>query len=50
MKSDGYASLGRTEPWLRAIALAIWAFTGASRFDSPSAWQVPWLLYGASPS
>jgi signal transduction histidine kinase len=49
------ANLGRTEPWLRAIGFAIWAFVGASRLVTRSGggaahavgpWLGPWLVYG----
>jgi signal transduction histidine kinase len=45
---DERASLGRIEPWLRAIALAIWAFPGISRFEGVQPWLAPWLAYGAA--
>jgi signal transduction histidine kinase len=44
---DERATLGRVEPWLRAVGLATWAFVGISRWSGalPS-WLLPWLVYG----
>jgi signal transduction histidine kinase len=46
---DERASLGRVEPWLRAVGLAIWAFIGVSHLSGalPS-WLLPWLVYGGA--
>jgi signal transduction histidine kinase len=44
------ASLGRTEPWLRGVGLAIWLFVGLSRLShgGAPAWLGPWLAYGGA--
>ncbi|MBK7864606.1 MAG: sensor histidine kinase [Archangiaceae bacterium] len=41
-----FGILGRVEPWLRGIALVIWAFIGVTRFE-PKAWVLPFAAYGA---
>jgi signal transduction histidine kinase len=47
---EEHASLGRTEPWLRGVGLAIWLFVGLSRLGpgGPPAWLGPWLAYGGA--
>jgi signal transduction histidine kinase len=43
------AALGRMEPWLRAVGLAVWAFVGLSCLSgSFTRWLVPWLVYGGA--
>ncbi len=45
------ADLGRAEPWLRSIAVAIWAFVGLAHWqwgEPLPAWVWPWLAFGAA--
>src|ERR1700752_3329834 len=46
---DERAARGRVEPWLRAVAFAIWAFVGISHFSGalPN-WLLPWLVFGGA--
>src|SRR4051812_8213950 len=41
------ADLGKIEPWLRSVGLAIWAFAGVTHFP-PTTWLAPWLSYGVA--
>jgi signal transduction histidine kinase len=46
---DERAALGRVEPCLRAVGLAIWAFVGISHWSgSRPSWLLPWLVYGGA--
>jgi signal transduction histidine kinase len=46
---DERANLGRVEPCLRVLGLAIWAFVGLSRLSEPRpTWVLPWLVYGGA--
>jgi signal transduction histidine kinase len=43
------AHLGRIEPWLRAVAFAVWMFVGVSRLSGAfPKWLLPWLVYGVA--
>ncbi len=43
------ARLGRTEPWLRAVGLGIWAFVGLSRMSGhPAPWLGAWLVFACA--
>ncbi|MBL8950672.1 MAG: sensor histidine kinase [Myxococcaceae bacterium] len=46
---DERAILGPIEPFLRGLALVVWAFVGLSRLegDGPKLWLAPWLVYAA---
>jgi signal transduction histidine kinase len=50
--SEEPPGLGRAEPWLRLLGLAIWAFIGVSRSWSaggrPGAWVLAWAVYGGA--
>ncbi len=45
---DERAALGRVEPCLRAVGLAIWAFIGITHWAPQPGWLVPWLVFGGA--